>query len=873
MRLLPGILLVPALCFSQARIDSLHGVLKTTGPNATHRVQLLIDLSNSHKKNSALDSAFFYSRKAIRLSRQIKSDKLMGDGFNMMGNLYFYQHNYTDAFRQYSRADSVYEQNDSLRISRQHAQIYNHMGYAVRLTHGYDKALEYYLKAKKTYQALNSESGMQELNVALAQAYTNQKQYDKALPLINEAMAYLRANKKPITYSIIVRGYLLVQMGRLDEAKRDYDEYYKIAFAGNDNSIRMNALKYMGYLHSMRREYDLSEKYFKRALEMAGTDLNKKSIYEDYIEMLKNKGDFKKVEDIREDYIELRDTLEKDDRSKEIYELETQYRTREKEQQIKTLAAENQLAESEQKLQRYVFLGLIALILIAAAALAYSYRNKIRTARKLKEISELKSRFFANISHEFRTPLTLIKSPLQSLENSGLDTTQKDQLHLIDRNANRMLELVNQLLELSRLDDGQIRLMPRKGEPDAFLTSLTEPFHYEARSQGIVFESDIEKTEGLYEFDPDVLEKIVTNLLSNAFKHQSGEGPVALKTRIDDQSLKIEVSNPANHLKQEELKRVFERFYQKTQTQNSSGIGLALVKELVGLYQGNIQSSLKNNRLSFQVALPLPKAASESTTIQHFGESELPIVLIVDDNPEIRKVVRSVFESDFRILEAADGLEALETARREIPDVIISDVMMPRLDGLEFASRIKQEELTSAIPLVMLTALTSDLTRLQALERSADAYLTKPFRHEILKSTVTQLLNERRKLQERYSRELVLKPVDLPVNSADEKFVLKLQSILDKEIANPDFSSDDFATAAGMSRMQLHRKLKGLLGVSASEFLRTERLKAAGILLNKGGLQISEVAYAVGFNDVSYFSKSFREQYGCTPSEYQKTRT
>ena len=260
---------------------------------------------------------------------------------------------------------------------------------------------------------------------------------------------------------------------------------------------------------------------------------------------------------------------------------------------------------------------------------------------------------------------------------------------------------------------------------------------------------------------------------------------------------------------------------------------------------------------------------TDNRSIENQTDNEaLPQLLIADDNTSIREIIRELFSSNYQVIEATDGVEAFKIARREVPDIIISDVMMPHMNGFEFCRSIKENEITSFIPVVLLTAKTGDEAHLESLKNHADAYLTKPFNNNILKTKVSQLLKERSKLRERYSQELVLKPKDIVLNSADEKFVQRLQFIIDNKLENPDFSSDDFATEVGMSRMQLHRKLKSLTGLSATEFIRNERLKIATTLLAKGNLTVSEVAYALGFNDVSYFSKCFKEQYGTTPSEF-----
>jgi CheY-like chemotaxis protein/AraC-like DNA-binding protein len=469
---------------------------------------------------------------------------------------------------------------------------------------------------------------------------------------------------------------------------------------------------------------------------------------------------------------------------------------------------------------------------------------------------------------------------VQSLQADISDENQKSKLDLIDKNSNRMLELVDQLLELSKLDSGKLKLILKEGNIGLFLHSIVESFTFQAKENKLLFTSTIEKNKENHHFDKDVIEKIVTNLLSNAIKYTSENEKIDFSSTIVDNQLRLVVSNSGSTIKKEEVSKLFERFYQKNETQQGVGIGLALVKELVDLYKGTIATTLENGKLSFMVNVPLTEAHENAVSMpikettpkseNIIIDTELPVLLIVDDNAEIRSIIKDIFKENYQILEAEDGVQALKIANKEIPDCIISDVMMPKMDGFEFTKQIKTNELTSFIPVILLTAKTSDEAHLEGLKSTADAFLTKPFNNEIVKETVNQLTAERKKLHTRYSQELVLRPVDIVINSVDEKFIEKLQLILSKELANADFSADDFANSIGMSRMQLHRKLKSLLGVSATEFLRNERLKASTELLKKGKANISEIAYSVGFNDVSYFSKCFKEMYHCTPTEYME---
>lgn len=278
----------------------------------------------------------------------------------------------------------------------------------------------------------------------------------------------------------------------------------------------------------------------------------------------------------------------------------------------------------------------------------------------------------------------------------------------------------------------------------------------------------------------------------------------------------------------------------------------------------NLSFSFADNALSLDVALPLDQQLAADMPLD--GES--PTLLIVDDNDDIRNLLKELFEAEYMVLEAKNGFSALELAQRTIPDCIISDVMMPGMDGFEFTKRIKRHELTSFIPVIMLTAKSTEDAHLESLTCMADTFITKPFHNEILKETVACQIAERKRLRERYSRELILKPTDIAINAIDEQFLEKVGAVMNEHLTDADFSADAFASALGMSRMQLHRKLKSLLNMSTSEFIRNERMKSAIALLDNGHFSVSEVAYAVGFNDVSYFSKCFKAQYCVTPTEY-----
>ncbi|WP_130735106.1 response regulator [Flavobacterium sp. J27] len=759
------------------------------------------------------------------------------------------------------------------------AVVYNNLSLVYYRLKDNDKTIEY---AKKSIYYREKHGDINDLalgycNISQLYRLINPKEAKKYQEL---CVTYAEESKNE---DRIVQAYITSALIASDAENRELalefeKKAVKILEEKNNNPASL-ALRYIAigmHLVALKKNSEEAISYYNKALKISEAIHSKTNISEVYKNLTKVytlQNNYKAAFESQKKYHLYRDSIVDEKTNISIAELETKFQTEKKEQEIKLLSTENKLAQK----QKYIYIALASLLFLTGFSLFFVYRNQLKTARKIKELNVLKSKFFANISHEFRTPLTLIKSPVQNLQKVISNEDEKKQLQLIDRNANRMLELVDQLLALSKIDSGKLKLILKEGNSSSFLHSITEPFDFQAKENNINFEINIEKNTTNHYFDKDVVEKIVTNILSNAFKYTPTGQKIEFYSSIENKKLKLTISNAGVSIKKEEINQLFERFYQKNESEKGAGIGLALVKELVELYEGEILTQVSNQKLQFTILLPLEKFPANAIVVtkentpsieNQTTENDLPIVLIADDNSEIRSVLKDILKENFQILEAGDGEKALKMAKKEIPDCIISDIMMPKMNGYEFTKAIKSNELTSFIPVVLLTAKTAEEAHLEGLQSTADAFLTKPFRHEIIKLTVTQLITERKKLQERYSQELVLKPVDIVINSIDEKFLEKLQEILHKEVPNSDFTSDNFASAVGMSRMQLHRKLKTLLGVSATEFLRTERLKTAVELLKKGNGNISEIAYSVGFNDMSYFSKCFKEMYHCTPSEY-----
>ncbi|MBC8192006.1 MAG: response regulator [FCB group bacterium] len=529
------------------------------------------------------------------------------------------------------------------------------------------------------------------------------------------------------------------------------------------------------------------------------------------------------------------------------------------------------------------------------------------SAEHYHELDEHKSRFMANISHEFRTPLTLIIGPVSNLIAQIKDQEMRADLSLIQRQAKRLLELVVQLLDISKLDDNRMILQVSQQNIVPLLRGLVLSFASLAERNKIDlnFESTDENIQIFVEREAVV--KILNNLLSNAFKFTEAGNTIMVGVSQSKESLLsregeviIRVSDTGIGIPENHLAKVFDRFHQVDNTETrqwgGTGIGLSLTKELVDLHKGSITvDSNPQVGTVFTIRLPLGKDHLDAHEIVHPGnlagdeirtepvESDqensriyieedngeaLPILLIVEDNIDVRNYIRSYLEKSYQCHEAVDGQDGLEKVRELIPDLVVSDIMMPKMNGLEFCRHMKSDERTSHIPVLMLTAKADIDSKVKGLETGADAYLTKPFEAKELKIRIKNLIDQRQALRERFQREFSLIPSDLDISSMDRHFLERAVQIISDQLDDPGFKVDNFAQKIFMSRQQLSRKLRALTGRTAVEFIRLIRLKRAAMLLGNNHATITEIAYKVGFSNPSHFSRSFHQEYGKTPSAF-----
>ncbi|MEN8115624.1 MAG: two-component regulator propeller domain-containing protein [Bacteroidota bacterium] len=518
-----------------------------------------------------------------------------------------------------------------------------------------------------------------------------------------------------------------------------------------------------------------------------------------------------------------------------------------------------------------------------------------------QKINELKLRFFTNLSHEFRTPLTLILAPLKELlgkkEQYRISGEAQNKINIIQNNSLRLMKMVNQLLDFRKVESGNMKLHASKTNLEEFVAEVCHPFFELAQINNINFKyTPSLKTKDSW-IDRNKIEIILNNLISNSFKYIRGNGKIEVTLYEEEDVVLLNVSDNGPGIPPTEIKNIFDRFYriEKGQGDGSSGIGLALTKRLVELHHGTISvASEPDKHTEFTVSLPKgsehlsqgemvevdkqEKKYSGSEQIFESVFADKPkllakseeCILIIEDNAEVKDYLVSILEPLYCIDTATDGEEGYEKATSKPYDLIISDVMMPKVDGFELCKKIKANESTSTVPFIFLTAKSDEQFRLMGTQLGADDFISKPFDPNLLLQKVKNILESRKKLQKQYSKSIRLEPSDIEITSSDEIFIEKAISIIEDNLQNHNFSSDVLAAEMNMSSSTFYRRLKGLTGSSTAEFIRSIRVKRAAQLLADKQRTITEIAYEVGFNDVKHFRTVFQKQFSCSPSEYRE---
>ena len=511
-------------------------------------------------------------------------------------------------------------------------------------------------------------------------------------------------------------------------------------------------------------------------------------------------------------------------------------------------------------------------------------------AERLAEIDRLKTRYFSNLSHELRTPLTLVLGPLDDVlggRNGALPATTRRPLELARRNAQHLFGLVNQLLDVVKIDAGQLRLRLEVTDMGALVRTVTADLSALAERRGQRFTVQVPDFPVGVLLDRRESAKIVANLVTNAIKYTPADGAITVRLSVHFITVRLEVVDTGPGIAADEQQRIFERFYMAgggAEVQPGTGLGLALARELCDLHGWTLtvhsapgQGSTFTVDMPMSNARPMPVVEPSPTPTEVLAPPELPepdprkdwtTVLIIDDNVDIRGWIRDHLSPRFRVIEAGDGQEGLALTQEQRPDLVVTDWMMPRLDGIGFLRAVRADPELEGLPVVMLTARGALDAQVAGLTHGADVYLTKPFSSEVLSAQVERLILQRQRLRTRLEAQDTSAAVDETLLSADARYLLKIKAAIRAGMSNPDFGIQELADAVAQDRSHLYRRVAALTGKTPSELLRETRLEEAARLLRARTGNVSEVGYAVGFNSMAHFSTAFRKHFGASPTAW-----
>ncbi|MEM9076969.1 MAG: tetratricopeptide repeat protein [Bacteroidota bacterium] len=906
-------------------------------------------------QTSAYDSAIAYFKKALDLDKDRNKIPALARHHDNVGTGFYYKGDYNETLYHFLERLSYCEQlADSSCISA----ASNNSGLVLINLGRYEDAISYTLRSLKIDEALGYQPGILSSQMSLGNINFYLENYDKAIKYYLDIVATCERmgnQELRISYAYNNIASIYFQQRKFEKAAEFYEKSLMLEEKfGNKGGI---ALKYnnLGSVYKELGDFDTAEDYYRKALIMrkelgdlygisstennlgqlylakdvpsralrfyqsalenggkAGSLESSKIAYEGIAKSYKNQGRYQLSLQAYEQFLKLNDSMFNAEKTKTITELEARYDSEKKASEITLLKKNEELQQAQliqqhaqlksSKILRNLLFGGLAVLLIVVFLIVYSYRQRLAAKELIeknqRETQEIRSRFFASISHEFRTPLTLISAPVKELQKKYSKEKETHwTLGLIQQNANKLLKLINQILDLSKLEEGKLKLDVAKADIVSWLRIISASFISLADSKDIAFTQKFPEEAISCLFDKEKIEQIVSNLLSNAMKFTPNGGQVEFFVGQQNNQLEVKVRNTGSPISKEDQARIFERFYQADRHHNSqgTGIGLALVKELVELHHGTIKVDSNDRFTSFSLDLPLDDtvyandgkiensvdtqekkfdlvSTLEVPSTERASNAELPILLLAEDNTDLRNYVSVQLSNLYTIKEAKNGQAAWTLAEKELPDLIITDLMMPEMDGEAFLEKIRSDSKTQHIPVIMLTARKEQESKLNTLGKGADHFLTKPFEIEELRVRIKSLLEQRKRIQDYHKSQFLTHPKAEAITSSDDRFLQQIGHILAKNLDNSEFSVDEFATKMSMSRVQLYRKMKATIGYSVSDFIRQYRLKKAYEYLENRKGTVSEIAYDVGFSNLSYFTKAFKEAYNLKPSEIlQKT--
>ncbi len=793
-------------------------------------------------------------------------------------------------------------------------------------TQDQDKAMSHARNAFKAYQKADNNRGMGSAYQIVGIMMLASQQLDSAFHYAKESASYYEAagDMEGVALAYTRMGHVYNLKEEYEKATPYYLRSYEISRSDSMSSGFMNANLSLAGNYSYRGQYDAALRHALKSYEIAqklNAFYEKNTSLEYLSHIYEQKGNYKQALEYGRLFKATQDSVLNEERLRQVKELDVKYETAEKQAAIQLLEKDKANQQLLALGQRFFLFVLTAGILLVARS--YRQRNKAqalarqlteqqllveqREAERLGELDMFKSRFFTNISHEFRTPLTVILGMADQLRHrfGGESVNMQNDIvqasTLIQRNGEHLLRLINQILDLAKLESNTLKMNYVQGDITTYLPYLTESLRSLADEKGVAFRVEVPEMHLVMDYDPERLRQVVHNLISNGVKFTRSGGEVVLRVTETQPALTFTVSDTGIGIAPEDLPKVFDRFYQASNATplgiSGSGVGLSLTRELIRTMGGDIHvTSEMGKGTVFVITLPIlreaeahwEKAAAPQNTVSTIisqpdatsssaeNAADFPSLLIIEDNPDVAAYLHLCLQDKYQVTLAADGQEGIEKALAMVPDLILSDVMMPEKDGLEVCDFLKNDERTSHIPIVLLTAKADLESRLAGLRRGADAYLSKPFYRDEIALVLANLLALRHRWQQRFAFPAATEDVvSLPelepaVFALEDAFLKKIREQMEQHWGDTRFDGPSLAKAMLLSEVQLYRKIKALTGKSTAIYIRSLRLQKAHEMLRTTQLTISEIAYGVGFEDPNYFSRTFAQEFGSPPSEIRK---
>ncbi|MBS1650430.1 MAG: tetratricopeptide repeat protein [Bacteroidetes bacterium] len=819
------------------------------------------------------DSALTLAQQALAICYNINNENVLAESYGNIAECYGYLAKHDSAIHYYIKALAIAEQ---LNSRKKMASYYNGLGTTLYQLGDFEKAISYMKKASTIKLEDKDFLYYAVINGNIAATLQRLSKFKEAIKILKDSeKALLQFNNIELLanlYNSLGTAYLFESNIRnLDSSIFYFNKNIQLISLPEHDAYRLAAYVNLGDVFIEKKEYNEAEIELNKALGLSlklSRNQERVHIYESLSKLNENQADYKQALFYKNLQNALNDSLVIAEKTEIINNMESQHQIEKKDLTIK----QQEFAIERERYKSRLFIFILLFIAVLASTIIYI----LFLRKKTREIIEIeKTRFFSNVVHEFRTPLTLLKGPLEEIKKKNKDFEQKENIRLIERSSDRLLSLVNQLLDVSKIEAGKYILTKQYGAIETFLIELIQPFQKLASEKGITFQSNIKLSSDNYLFASDAIEKIITNILSNAIKYTYQGGEVSIEATIDSTlNLNIRIIDTGTGISKKDLPNVFDRFYQSKNANRvgGTGLGLSLTKELINLLKGNIliQSELnKGTEVNFSIPLER-QITNESINVNI--ENDLPQIVLVEDDIELAKFTANLLKAkNYLVHVFNNGTDGLTAITEIVPDIIITDIMMPGLDGLELSDAIKKNSITAHIPIIGLSAKSSQNSKLDALHKGIDLYITKPFHPDELILQVNNFLQTIERNQELYKKHT--KESESPYNerlSGNDAYLLKIITTVEKNIDNSDFSVNELSDAMFISRSQLHRKIKSLTGFSTTHFIRIIRLEKAKDMLKTNQGNVTEVAYSCGFTSQSYFTKSFTEYFGVSPSNFLK---